>query len=321
MNRAAEIVMQWLITTVLTAMLMGVAACADTVMLKTEAYVKGPKVLLGDIADIQGANAEALAAIEIGGAPSPGGSKRIDAGLLRMRLNTAGIDASDVELKGAPSVLTKTLALDVSKDVLVDDLRAFIETQMPWDPSETTIDILAAPKAAVVPDGNLAIRWMPNPQYRWVGPGVFRGELLVDGQVKETFTVRANVESYADVLTAASDIPRGQSIRTSDLRFEKRAMSQVKGDAVQDLDRAVGMVARSGIFRGEVLTNSHLTPKQIIKRNQTVTVESRAGGLVVRGRARAMDNGCAGDAITCLNVESKQTFQGVVRADGVVVVQ
>jgi len=321
MNRAAETIVRWLITTAITGLLLAVAAYANTIMLKTEAYIKGPKVLLGDIAEIHGENAEVLAAIEIGGAPSPGGSKRIDAGMLRMRLNTAGIDASTVDVKGATSVLTRTLALDVSKDVLVDDLRAFIETQMPWDPADTTIDILAPPKAAVVPDGNLAIRWMPNPQYRWVGPGVFRGELLVDGQVKETFTVRANVESYADVLTAAIDIPRGQSIRASDLRFEKRAMSLVKGDTIRDLDQVDGMVARSAIFRGEVLTSGHLTPRQIIKRNQTVTVESRAGGLVVRGRARAMDNGCAGDVITCLNAESKQTFQGIVRADGVVVVQ
>jgi flagella basal body P-ring formation protein FlgA len=60
-------------------------------------------------------------------------------------------------------------------------------------------------------------------------------------------------------------------------------------------------------------------PRKIVKRNQTVVVETRAGGLLVQARARAMTDGCEGDVVRCLNVDSKEEFIGTVRADGVVI--
>ena len=70
-----------------------------------------------------------------------------------------------------------------------------------------------------------------------------------------------------------------------------------------------------------MITKRKVQPRRLFKRNQIVIVEARAGALRVRNRARALDDGRAGDVVTCLNLDSKQEFQGVVRKDGVVVVQ
>jgi flagella basal body P-ring formation protein FlgA len=314
MTHASRHALRWLLFTALTAAFIAVAASADTVMLKTEAYVKGPMVTLGDIAEISGENSEQLAALEVSSAAAPGASKRIDTALLKMRLNGAG--ASGVEVQGAPSVVATTLSLDLSREVLTDDLRTFIQTQLPWSDAETTIDILDEPDPVTVPEGEVAVRWMPNPQYRWVGQGTFRGDVEVDGKVKRTVFAKANIEAYAEVLVCASDIPRGRQITTSDLRFEKRALSQQKGDGVQELDEVVGMIARDSMLMGETISRRSLLPKQLIKRNQLVTVEAKAGSLVVRSRVKSLDNGGAGDVIRMMNPDSKAEFQGRVRPDG-----
>ena len=316
MSNATQHALRWLVFTALTAAFIAVAASADTIMLKTEAYVKGPMVTLGDIAEIAGDNAEQLAALEVGSAAAPGASKRIDSALLKMRLNGAG--ASGVDIQGAPSVVATTLSLDVSREVLTDDLRTFIQTQLPWDGAETTIDILDGPDPVTVPEGEVAVRWMPAPQYRWVGLGTFRGDVEVDGKVKRTVFAKANIEAYAEVLVCAHDVPRGKAIEATDLRFEKRALSQQKGDTVQDLDVAVGMIARDNLLMGETLSRRSLVPKQLVKRNQLVSVEAKAGALVVRSRAKALDNGGAGDVVRLMNPESKAEFQGRVRDDGAI---
>ncbi|NUM53752.1 MAG: flagellar basal body P-ring formation protein FlgA [Candidatus Hydrogenedentes bacterium] len=316
MTNATRYAVRWLVFTALTAAFIAVAASADTIMLKTEAYVKGPMVTLGDIADIAGPNAEQLAALEVSSAASPGSSKRIDSQLLKMRLNGAG--AEGVELQGAGSVLATTLSLDLSREVLTDDLRTYIQTQLPWSDAETSVDILVEPNPVTVPEGEVAVRWMANPQYRWVGQGSFRGDVEVDGKVKRTVFAQANIEAYAEVLVCALDIPRGKQIGATDLRFEKRALSQQKGDAIQDLDEIVGMIARDSMFMGETVSRRSLVPKQVIKRNQTVSVEAQAGGLVVRSRAKALDNGGAGDVVRLMNPDSKAEFQGRVRPDGTV---
>ncbi|MBM3289564.1 MAG: flagellar basal body P-ring formation protein FlgA [Candidatus Hydrogenedentes bacterium] len=314
MTHAMRHALRWLVFTALTAAFIAVAASADTIMLKTEAYVKGPMVRLGDIADITGANAEQLGALEIGSAAAPGASKRIDSAVLKMRLNGAG--ASSVDIQGSPSVVATTLSLDLSREVLTDDLRTFIQTQLPWDGPETTIDILDEPDPVTVPEGEVAVKWIPSPQYRWIGQGTFRGDIEVDGKVKRTVYAKANVEAFDDVIVCARDVPRGKAIAVTDLRFEKRALSQQRGDAVYDLEEAVGMIARDDIFMGETLSRRSLVPKQLVKRNQLVVVEAQAGALVVRSRAKSLDNGGAGDIVRLMNPDSKTEYQGRVRDDG-----
>jgi len=293
---------------------------ADTVMLKTEAYVKGPALTLGDVAEIKGEHAESLAEIELGSAALPGSSKRIDAALVESRIQSAGIASGEVAFQGPGSVVAKTLHAEITSDMLATDLRTFIEGEMPWAPDEASIDVAVPNQDLVVPDGAVEIRWWPNPLYRWVGPGVFRGEIQVDGEVKRTVLVRAQVEAYTDVLVAATDIPRGSLISPSDVQLETRAMSQMKGSVLRSANDAVGQVARSTIFPGQAIASRQLMPRQLVKRNQSVTVEARAGGLVVRSQARALMNGSEGDLVTCMNLDSREEFQGVVRADGVVVV-
>lgn len=316
MTNATRHAVRWLVFTALTAAFIAIAASADTVMLKTEAYVKGPMVTLGDIAEVSGPNAEQLAALEVSSAASPGAAKRIDSQLLKMRLNGAG--AKDIEMQGAGSVLATTLSLDISREVLTDDLRTFIQLELPWSDAETSVDILDEPDPVTVPDGEVTVKWSVNPQYRWVGQGAFRGDVAVDGKVQRTVYARANIETFAEILVCASDIPRGKQISATDLRFEKRALSQQKGDAIQDLDDVVGMIARDSMLLGETISRRSLVPKQLIKRNQMVSVEAAAGALVVRSRAKSLDNGSAGDVIRLINPESKAEFQGIVRSDGTV---
>ena len=314
MTIAARHALRWLVFTALTAAFIAIAASADTIMLKTEAYVKGPMVKLGDIADITGANAGQLASLEVGSAAAPGGSKRIDSALLKMRLNGAG--AKDIDIKGPLSVVATTLSLDLSREVLTDDLRTFIQTQLPWAGADTTIDILDEPNAVTVPEGEVAVKWTPSPQYRWVGQGTFRGDVVVDGKVKQTIFAKANVEAFADVLVCGVDIPRGKTIAATDLSFQKRALSQQGGDAIQDLDQAVGMVARDSMMMGETVSRRALIAQQLVKRNAMVTVTAKAGGLSVRSRARSLDNGAAGDVVRLVNLDSKAEFQGRVTPDG-----
>jgi len=152
-------------------------------------------------------------------------------------------------------------------------------------------------------------------------PAAFRGTLRVDGEVKRTILCKAGIEAFVPVLVAATDIPRGRMIRESDIEIQRRALSTMRYGALTDLDEAVGQLARGTIFPGTVLTNRSVVPRRLVKRYQAVLVETRAGNLLVRGQARAMEDGSAGDLIRLTNPESKAELFGVVREDGIVVVQ
>ena len=303
-------------------MVVAWAEPADTVMLKTEAYVKGPMVTLGEVAEIKGENAPALQQIELSGAAAPGGSKRLDASLVLARIENSGIESSDISLDGANAVVAKTLSMELTQDILAEDLFSYIESQIPWKIEDTEIEVQHQAQNIVVPEGELSIKWSPQAQYRWVGPTVFRGEIRVDGDVKRSVMMKANVDATTDVLVASGDIIRGKLISASDVHFEKRSMSSLRpGSYSTNPEELVGNAARTMLFAGQVVSPRQFVAPQLIKRNQMISVETRAGGLVIRSRARAMGNAGVGDLLTCQNPDSKQDFAGIVRKDGIVVVE
>ncbi|MBI4558494.1 MAG: flagellar basal body P-ring formation protein FlgA [Candidatus Hydrogenedentes bacterium] len=296
------------------------AVWPDTVTIKDEALVKGPKIRLGEIAELRGEHAATLAELDVGPAATPGNAKIVDAALLLSRIQNTGVDVSNMEVQGAKSVRATTLSLELTPEVIAEDLREFIATQMPWDAADATVDVYPPAKSEILPDGQVAIRWMPNPEYGWVGPEVFRGELVVDGAVKKALLCKATIQAYGEVVVAAQDIPRGAVISQADLTTERRTLGVSKEAGFTRPADLIGAVAKTSIFTGQLISRRQVEAPKLVKRNQIVSVEVSYGALVVRARARALADGREGDLVPCATLESKEMFQGVVRKDGTVVV-
>lgn len=307
--------------TALTVWLVAPAIWADTVTLRTEAYIQGPAVRLGDVADIQGENAAALANIELLPAASPGSVKRLSAGLVESRLLAEGFDPNAVDVDGARNIAATTLHLDVTRGMLAEDLRAHILREMPWDIDAATVDVVAPAADYRVPDGDVSIEWRADPQYRYLGQGSFRGEIRVNDRVERAFYAKANIAAYDAVVVAQQPIARGDRISAANVRMEKREISSLREGAFFDLGDVIGQIAKSAIQAGQPLSERRIALPLLVKRNQYVTVETRVGSLVIRGQARATQDGSAGDLINCINTASDEQFTGVIRRDRVVEVQ
>lgn len=308
--------------TVVLAVVVAAAAWAqgETVTLKEEVYVKGPKVLLGDVAVVEGVDAEYLKTIEIAPAAAPGGVRRLNAALVRMRLLEGGIDESQVDLRGSRNVVARTLHLKITRGMIAEDLREFIRREMPWDPDATIVEVLPPPSDYVVSDGEVDFRWLPNPQYRYLGAGSFRGEILVDGEVEQSFYTKAKIATYEEVVVAAQGIRRGDSLTAANVRLENRELSSLRAGSFFSLEDVKGYVAKSTIMQGQVVTPRRVAPPVLVKRNQIISVETTLGALTIRGRARALTQAAAGDVVKAMNLRSKEEFVGVLRGDGVLVV-
>lgn len=294
----------------------------NTLMLREEAYVKGPQVRLGDVADIIGSPelVASLADIELTSAAQPGGSKRVNATLIEARLRNAGISTDVVTLKGANSIQARTLYHEISRHEVVASLQEFIEMDMPWEPSIAEIVIPTPNEDFIVPEGDVSITWNSNPSYQYLGAGTFRGSIEVDGVMQRSILVRADVDAYVEVLTVATDIPRGRPISISDLEIQRQALSKVPSGVLTSPDEAIGMISRRTLFPGMLLTNRNIEAPVVVRRNQVVPVLLKSGALTVQAQGRALANGRVGDLINCANLNSREEFQGIVRQDGVVVV-
>lgn len=296
------------------------AEVVSRVTLRPEAFVKGPSILLGDVADLEGEQAAALAGVEVGAAAQPGSSKRLNAALLASRVAASGIDTRGLVFEGAGTVNATTLSVEVPRAALVESLRAHLLASMPWAAEDVEIDIPAPYDDVVVPEGALVIEWRGSPQYRYVGAGGFRGEIKVDGEVKQTVNLRVNINAYGEVLVAKAEVPRGAPFRPEDFEVRKELMTGANADRIREIEPLLGRIARKSLFPGQAAKMSDFEAPKVIKRSQLVNVETRAGGLLVTSQAVALNDAKIGDMLMCSNPGSQQQFQGLVRDDGTVVV-
>jgi len=312
----------WRSAMVLACVLLCVASAqADTITLRAESFVKGPTILLGDIADIEGERADLLSAIEVGPAAQPATAKRFNVAMLGSRLKTAGFDPVSVEIKGATNVSVTTMSNEIPRGALVESLRDYVLASMPWKPEDADIDIPQPFDDIVVPDGAVAINWRANPQYRFIGSGGFRGDITVDGKVERTVMLRANINAYGEVLIAKSEIQRGTVARADSFEVRKELLGTGGMDRISDPAMVAGQIAKKTVFPGQPVKSGDFEAARVVKRNQLVNVETRAGALLIQSQAVAMNDARIGDVLLCSNPGSKEQFQGIVRRDGTVVVQ
>ena len=294
----------------------------STVKNKDEVLVKGPKVYLSDLVEVKEPELmERLATIEVSGAAVPGASKQLTASLVEARLEHAGVDLGELDPDRPSQIRATTLSIELTPEAMAASLREHIELEMPWDPEVTEIDVPMPRQNLMTPEGEMTIEWRASPQYKFVGPANFRGNILIDGALYRTVVLRASIDTYQEIVVAAADIPRGRPVSASQLVMQTVSLATAPEGAVTDMSEVEGLVARKTIFPGQPVTTRVVELRRLIKRNQMVPVELSSSAIKIQHQAKAMMDGKEGDVIVCANPVTKEEFQGVVRADGVVEVR
>lgn len=301
-------------------LILPLAATGQTITFHESAYVRGPEVMLGEIADIDGDESGAWAGMTVAAAATPQDSKRLRTDLLLARLRSDGVDTGAIEVRGPAVIEATTLHQELGAKTVADHLRAYIEANMPWDAADALIDVEDADDVIILPEGRVEVQWLPASAYNWVGQGTFRGTVLVDGRQEQVLLRQVTLDAYVPVVVATAEIQRGQWLGPLDVRTEKRLLSGMAEKSIPVPDDITQFTARRAIHTGEIITESALAPRILVKRRQLVAVAARAGGLDIQTQARAESDAAAGDIITCTNIGSKETFQGIVLNNGTVYV-
>jgi flagella basal body P-ring formation protein FlgA len=132
--------------------------------------------------------------------------------------------------------------------------------------------------------------------------------------------VPVRVQRVVPVVVLAVPVAAGQTLGPEHLRVEQRDASRLAGTALRDPAQAVGQVLRRSARAGMPLAASDRTTATLIRRGDQVTLLARAGGVEVRMAGRAMGQAGAGQRLSAENLSSRRVVQGVLGADGVLVV-
>lgn len=124
------------------------------------------------------------------------------------------------------------------------------------------------------------------------------------------------VAVFADAssLVAAEVIPAGDGVTVANAELRD-------GDSPDVYDLYAGREVRRTVYAGQPITFENTRSARLVTRNQVVMIKFISGPLEISTSGRAMGDAALNETVSVLNLQSRQMVQGVVKADGWVLVQ
>jgi len=118
--------------------------------------------------------------------------------------------------------------------------------------------------------------------------------------------------ALCDIVVAARTIRAQAVIAAQDLVVKPGEMAGVAATAQE----VVGQEARVALYAGRPIRLSDLGPPAVIDRNQIVPLIFERSGLRIVTEGRSLSRAGAGERVRVMNMSSRTTVSGRVKADG-----
>jgi flagella basal body P-ring formation protein FlgA len=136
-----------------------------------------------------------------------------------------------------------------------------------------------------------------------------------------TIYLRGRVTSFASIPVLTVPINRSELIGEGDVVFQEMEIDTDLRGVVLDTRQIIGKIAVRNLVANEPLRQSDIKAPQLISRGQSVNITSRAGGLIVTMKGKALGNARAGDRLWVQNQSSNKRVEGEVTAEGEVLIR
>ena len=271
---------------------------------KSEAIVSGPMLTLADVAELLPASeAGRLSGIELFPAPEAGEQKCFRSSTLKAYVAAAAVPADSIEWTGAETVCVRHDGVVVNPgeigSIIDDRLRALLAH---LSAQRVGFKIRNLPDPIALPPGRVEYDVL------FSDPDVLESRhatviIKVDGRVRENKVIAGQVEAFLPVVTAASELKRGDVIRPEDVRTEEKNIAGLRSPCL-DPRTVIGKRLKRSVSPNQVLAKIDLDLPVLVERRQIVTMELAKGPLRISARGIASMEGKEGDVIMIKNLRS-----------------
>jgi flagella basal body P-ring formation protein FlgA len=282
------------------------------------ATVDGATVRLADVATLEGNGAD-FGDVELGAAPDPGGSRRLDGVAILRKLRGAGLSDTATRYEIPANVRVARAYQDVSGDEIRGAVEREAASLLGTGEELRTVEVGGA---ARIPPGPYDVRVLPpsaasarTPRRR------VDVELVQEGSVVATVAARLEVGVTGPIVLLRHAVARGAVLRADDLTVEERELTGLPSSVVTTLADAVGKETRAALSANAPVTLTALASPLLVRRGDVVTIVVETPGMRLSTPGEALEPGAAGAQIRVRNRKSQQEIAGQVVERGTVLVQ
>lgn len=130
----------------------------------------------------------------------------------------------------------------------------------------------------------------------------------------------ARINRYKEVYQTRTSLARGHVIDRQDLALVRKNVSLLRQGYFTDNKQLLGMEVKRNLRPNQVLEPGYIRPPILVKRGDTIPVVAKNSQFSISMKAKALMNGAKGDRIRVKNTSSKRIIEGVVTANGEILV-
>ena len=127
-----------------------------------------------------------------------------------------------------------------------------------------------------------------------------------------TLALLCPISALADIVVPTRTIRAKEVISASDLDIKAQNIPGM----VSKPDYLIGQEARIALYPGRPIREDDVGPPAIVDRNDLVVLVFDRRPLSITAEGRALGRGAVGDRIRVMNLSSRTTVTGRIRADG-----
>lgn len=249
--------------------------------------IDGARVVLGDLDPTAPRD---LLKLDIGPSPAPGRTSAISRDAVRVALRRAGADEHLAD--GLPAKLS---VVRHANTLAAKELEPLVKgALLPKLPLGIEVSSVRGLTSVTLPTGEVSVEARMGRLRRSTTVAV---SLSVDRKVVARMNAVAMLEGTPRTPTVRSDMPRGATLRSSDITYRTAKLEQLPSGAVTRESGLVGMQLTQPVRAGSSVAKAAVKAPPDVARGATVRVVAIRHGLRISQLAEAQQDGKIGDII------------------------
>ena len=301
----------YLTTLLLTVLGVDLCAADQTTCIRVAANtrIEENHIMLGKIAKIQGDDPvmiQRLQDVVVGRAPLPGSSRRLENGVLNMRLRQNGFDLARLNLEVPDKVVVTRSFTEIDQTKIKALVNDYLIKNIALDTGQVRIKEIRVAENVRLPGGRISYKVTAPPTSRLMGKIPLAVNFDVNGKFYKRIWVSAIVEILGDVVVTRRPLGRYKPITEDDIVVRKMDLSKLPANVIHDPDLVLGKRTKRAVGAQTVLRPNLVEFPPLVKRGDMVVIIAESQGLKITTIGQVKKKGRRGERIPVVNLDSQK---------------
>jgi flagellar basal body P-ring formation protein FlgA len=283
-----------------------------TIMVRETSLVRGPEILLGEIARIESGSflKEILETLALENSPKPGKIKQLNKNRLISLIRSQTGLPENILIETPEKIYVKRDSQQVQQQKVREQVDIFLAEY--FTDREYELEQLVIKELRLYPQGAVDLG-ISQTKIDKKGNLSLVMDIMIAGNLEDRIRISGKVAVFANILCAVADLAKGKQIFKGDVYFARKNLFSLRGDVVLENQAVEGKILKRSVKKDDYVKFSSLEENPLIQKGDIVTLVARSRNLLIVTTGISQEDGYADKLIKVENIKSGKIVRGLVK--------